>query len=516
MNQNLIITNWNSGNFEFIIENFNLHTLQGQFNVFFYIDSFYQLNQFDKVNELLEKYLQNKEITEQDLLMKNILVSRMFLAFGKYKEAELQLEDIQDDHPTIEDLFFYFVKILKASFLYLKNDFKKALETLSLLESEFKDIEHKFDYLNTSSFYSQKSLIEWKLGNKSIALSDITRSKSINMKFNNRIKIANDVLIRGQIYLDLGELLKTIMDYEEANKLYIEHNNQFGQKIVKLSIAEVKFIQGKLTDALSMFKQSLEDFEENDHQSCEIYLLIGKIYQKKRDYAQSLSNYENALEIAKKIQFPYYEALIILNIIDLLMETNQSSKIKKYELIFPKNDDTIIHSMKLMINALVNQNDDNFIKSKEIWIILSSDPNLPLHLQIYALENALKLSVLLWKNEKEINLLNDIQRIIEIWEKIATNNFLMSSLATIYLLKAKFYLAILQIIEAEHFLQEGIKLIDKFGLEVNRDDITNDKEKIAKFKQLKGTRELNENDISLDEMLDYLKNAKTNVLIQKS
>ena len=127
--------------------------------------------------------------------------------------------------------------------------------------------------------------------------------------------------------------------------------------------------------------------------------------------------------------------------------------------------------MKLMIDALIKQINNDFIKSKEAWVMVSSDVNLPLHLQIYALENALKTSIFIWKNEKDVNLLNEIERIIETWEHLATDNFLMSSLATIYLLKTKFYLAVLQVNEAEKFLKEGLKIVDKYGLEIDKEDI---------------------------------------------
>ena len=182
-------------------------------------------------------------------------------------------------------------------------------------------------------------------------------------------------------------------------------------------------------------------------------------------------------------------------------------------LVKETNDKTII-IIKLMIQALLKQRNGKIEDARELWKFTRSNPNLPIHLQIYSLENSLKNNIILWKEKKELNLLEEIENIILVWEKLANDNFLMSSLATIYLLKAKFFIANLQIEKAKLFLENGIKIAEKYDLEVDEKDINRDKEKISKLEQLE-QRTIIKKDIELIEMLDYLKNISINLKIER-
>ena len=525
MLENKIPQEWNKGNNQYLIDNYKIDNFLSLFDRFIIIDAHLQLLLFDKAEELKDTYFSDKEESVTIKIAKDTLTLRKYLLLGNYEEAEKVNNIIndkcilsKDSSADLEKWIFFYNKVILAFINYLKNDFKKSLMILKTLEEKFAFENEFYIKFNTSIFNNLKATVEWKSEEITSALNEITKSITINKKFQNDLKLANDLLIRGHIYVDLGQFLKSLIDFENAKKIYKELNYVHGQKVIQMSIGEIKFIQGKLLEALALFKDSLIYFEGNDYQSCEIFLLIGKIYQKRKTYDEALFNYEKALGIANKIKFIYLKSLTIVNIVDLLIESKQDSKIEIYKNQFDQqSDNNTIKLMYLMVDGLIKQSEDKLMEAKKEWAFINSDITLPISLKIYGLEHELKLCIEMWKKIKELPLLNDIEEIIEKWEKLATNNFLMSSLATIYLLKAKFYIAILQIENAKKFLDEGLKISEKYGLEVDRDSIEKDKERILKLEQLelKKALELKET-IELEELLDYLQNVQTNILLEKS
>lgn len=523
MSNNTIITKWNKGNFEQILQMFNMNSLNDPKEIYFFLDSYLQLKKFEDVSKNINLFDTTQRINEEYTFIKNILNLRMLLLMGNIPEVEKNLAKLEKSNLNstngMNGWLYFNSKLVRAILFFMKTDCNSALKVLDQQEVEFTNIEGQFPDYNLSMFYNLKATVVWKIGEEKRALQEITKSISLNEKYDNKIKLANDLVIRGQIYIDLGEFLKSLMDYEDAKRIYLEHKNSYGVKMVELSIAEMKFIQGKLGDALTIFENSVENIMLNEYQTSEIYLLMGKIYQKRKNYAKALLSYEKALELSEKINFSFYKSFTLVNIIDMLVETNQIEKIENYNNKFDKNSENeTIKLMYVMIEALIKQSKKQFKEAKESWIFINTSPGLPIQLKIYTLENALKNCIKIWNDEKEAGLLSEIEDITEKWEKLATDNFLMSSLATIYLLKSKFYLAMFQSENAKKFLQEGIKLSEKCGLEIDLNDIEKDKEKIAKIEKLEhsGIQEQAGLDIKLEDILDYLKNVKMSLILDKN
>ncbi len=517
MDEKELIINWNIGNYEYIIENFNFNTFSNFFSVFFYLDSFFQLQYFEKIEELVNNFYNQSSKNIHAKKIKNLFLSKLYSRMGDHERSLKLIKDIDAKDFNLNDWIDFNIKQQEALTLFIKNDYNTGLQCLLDIEKNLPNFIQVFENYNTSYFYTIKMLIEWKLGEHQNALKSTKRSEEINRLFKNEFKLAYDYFVRGQIRVELGELLKGLVDFEEANILYRKFNNKYGKELVLLAIAEVKYIQGKLSESLAMFERSVQQFQGQDYQLCDIYYLIGKIYQKKNELGKAKENFIRSIEIATKLKINFYQSLAIVTMIDLLIQKGDINEISHYKKLFVnQTDDENVKLMRLMMEALIYESKKKYKESKDLWILISNNRTLPLALQIYTLENGLKSCIMIWKKEKDIILLNEIQEIIEKWEKLATDNVLMSSLATIYLLKAKFYLAVIQIEPAKFYLQQGKKIAQKYGLEIDNEEIKKDELKISTLEQLNiDITSEKKDDIKLEDILDYLKKVKTNLRIEK-
>ena len=518
MDEEEIVLNWNKGNFNFVTDNYTSNKFSNIFFIFYYIDCFIQQNLLPKAESLVNLFFQKENNKEEEIIVTNLLKARISFQAGKYTDLELFLKEISDESLPNEWLE-YSVKQLKALLLYMKNDFIGAKAKLMSLEDKKQDIRSRFENLNISYYYVLRCLVNWKLGDKNKALQEITISETINLQFNNKSFLASDYFIRGQLFIDLGEFLKGINYFDKAKKLYSEYNETNSLNMVNSAIADIKFIQGKLDEALEMFKDLEKRFEGNEYYLSDITLSIGIIEQKKKNFELAKKNYEKAIEHSKKLNLILYKSIAILSIIDLFVEQNDLENIKRYKaMIEEKSDDKTIQAIQLMTEAQLKQATNELKEAKKLWNYVSDNENLTIYLQLFVMENALKTVILLWKNDRDFTILQEIEKIIEKWEKLANDNLLMPSLATINLLKAKFYIVILQGEEAKKYLNEGLKIAESHGLEVDREDIKKDQERIEKLEliQTMNTNIKEGAEIELDELLDYLKKVKTNVLIEKN
>ncbi|GIX42502.1 MAG: hypothetical protein KatS3mg129_2235 [Leptospiraceae bacterium] len=349
----------------------------------------------------------------------------------KFKEAEENFKQIIQLRP--ESSIGYFQ--LGILYLELKNydqaisNFKKALEIS-------KDLDHFLylcrTYLETSQFYNSLSCIKTGLqlypsDEKLLNLLALYFKQTGNYK--KSISILNRILSKNQnslnthknlylIYLEMGNLEKSKYHLEiiknlDTNKDFWEKENTKLDALTLIKKGNQYLKNHQYNQAKKLYYKALAIYKHP-----EVYLAIGDLYQKLRNYKYAESNYYNALKISndniyayeklldlyKKINYRKYKNLKS-NIINK-SKNNLSFGILYIKLLIQENN---LKEALLINQKLLTKYPDSYIVKKQLaynYYLMSLEENKNKRFQnaLSYVQKALKLEPenLLYKNSKEI------------------------------------------------------------------------------------------------------------------
>lgn len=77
-------------------------------------------------------------------------------------------------------------------------------------------------------------------------------------------------------------------------------------------LGQVYYLQGKYDDALIFFNQAIKIFPKEDPAQSYIYLSLGRIYQKQKNYPESIKSFRRAIELSIPDPLLYQEFAVVL------------------------------------------------------------------------------------------------------------------------------------------------------------------------------------------------------------
>ena len=194
-------------------------------------------------------------------------------------------------------------------------------------------------------------------------------------KSRDKMLIGNAYLKRGIIYYERKELGKALDNYITANKYLLQTEDDYSIYKVKYSIGHTKYYLGFYEDAIALFKECLQYFEEeNDRAYLNTLHSLGLCYTKLGLY--KLSSETNKLGLTKGIEFE-----------DKAMEPYfiHSEGVNQYCL---KNYQQAIKMLKSASIKILKRNDfgnftvANFYIAKSYWAKNQKEESLPYLLEV--------------------------------------------------------------------------------------------------------------------------------------
>lgn len=226
-----------------------------------------------------------------------IWLSRTYIETGKWREAMLQLEALQNDSGFPQKLSGELNATL-ADYYLKQEQVSRAISHLqnALEETSSKKVKTRYTYL-LAQLYSD-------IGDASSSARFFSKVLKMNppyeMVFNAKISMAlSDDRRAGNDEKKASELKKMLRD---------EKNADFEDQIY-FALGNIALRSGQQADAMDYFEKSLTAGDPNSPQKVMTSLTLGDIALRKPDYVKAAEHYEKAASIIKP-DYPGYESIL--------------------------------------------------------------------------------------------------------------------------------------------------------------------------------------------------------------
>lgn len=163
------------------------------------------------------------------------------------------------------------------------------------------------DFDGMSNMYNNLGSISFNFGNSAKALDYFMEALNAGEKSGNNIRVITSTNNIGLIYMSkpgtyeqalvyLNKSLESAKKIKDADNIGAAHTN----------IGEVNMNMGNDSLAMFHFLEAKKALEPNGSALPYIYLSMGRIYQKKKEYSQALSWFEQSTNTAQKVDNTFY------------------------------------------------------------------------------------------------------------------------------------------------------------------------------------------------------------------
>lgn len=273
--------------------------------------------------------------------------SRFNMPDSLKKKSLNYLELKANDHQLEKEKIFVYAKtwLLKSKSEQNWNHIDKAYRTIMYLENK----QHLLQYADSLLFFAKES--------------------------NDNKLIGAAYLTKGIMYYDKKEVTKALDYYIVADKYISQTKDVYTIYKVKYSIAHTKYYLGFYDEAISLFKDCLTYFqEENDRGYLNTLHSLGLCYNKLGNYNQS--TYYNELGLIESKELENSEMEIYFK---------HAEAINQY---FKKDYKIAINNLKLLIPNLIEKKDvanetvAYFYIGKSFWALKEEEKAIPYLLKV--------------------------------------------------------------------------------------------------------------------------------------
>jgi len=182
---------------------------------------------------------------------------------------------------------------------FVQADYVKAMDFFQRSLEKFEEISYKKGIAN---MLSNIGVIYNNQGNDAKALELHLRSLKISEEINDSVRMVTSLINSGLIYSKKEITIdKAKENYLKALGICEELGYMLGIGTVTVNLGELLFSHGDYEEALKYYKRSLEAYEKTNSGVVTYTLInIGKIYAKWEDYPNAIRNQEEALKIARE------------------------------------------------------------------------------------------------------------------------------------------------------------------------------------------------------------------------
>ena len=147
------------------------------------------------------------------------------------------------------------------------------------------------------------------------ARTEIRRALAIVQKMQPRIALEGDILrTRGDIASDEGAVAAALADYQAAYRIYQQSRDARGQAMALLSIGALYRQGADFDSALRYYDQAIDAYAADPPLLVSLLNNRGNVLSEMGRYRPALTDQQRALDLARKLKNPAFEARILGNV----------------------------------------------------------------------------------------------------------------------------------------------------------------------------------------------------------
>ena len=429
------------------------------------IEAYLELGDVDRAEKVIKESLRKNFSTKgrKELLF--------FTAKCKYLRNDYQtgLEVIQEalvlNDGGTERLILGRLLTLTSEILWRQGRLPEALQAS---ERAIATLEDEKSALCLAAAFNARGMIFRGLGIVDEALDAHRRALELRRTSGNSQHIANSLNNIAVVHWTNGRLRTAVEYLEQAFLLQdrIENTNVVANWINNTAI--IKETQGAYSEALRLYREAefLFQKENNLPGLATTHGNIGEIKRKLGLLLEAKSYHEGALKMRLRIGNSHYiaESLFFL----ALVRMDQGLPVRSGDLFkdFPKGPEypPTVTGFYKMIQALIAQQDNNWLEARHFWQEALNIVTLEFYFKTFCHEQLATISFLQWMSNPSLNLKKKLHDCLSRWESLCRENFLVSSLCKLYLIRAKLEIADFNQEKANFLLKECREMANKNGL----------------------------------------------------
>ncbi|SMC80424.1 regulatory protein, luxR family [Moheibacter sediminis] len=354
--------------------------------------SFAQINDFNNQKTLDEKLKENN-----DLLM--TAPDQAFIRIDELIEQALKEDNKEAELTLLSKKAWYYVR---------KTDLKKAIKAAKELDE--KAIEYDNYYWQSAAhshlleIYSfsglpNQAIEEFHKSNQLLEKSDQTDDKMNYPKAINHIKIANvyegqgDFGTAKKMLIKVDEYISKVKDNEQRKKIRYYNFTNLGAVNLELNMLD--------SAAYFIEKSLLLSDGKNDEVSLNQFrnlLILGQIYNRKKDYLTALKSLKQAEKLEPRLAANLHEKNLLYE--ELVESYEALDSAQQANLYLHKAKDITIELERNKSSSLNKIIDDNLLKEKSYTIHIALGAGVLLLVMSFFLINSIRKNKLLATQEK--------------------------------------------------------------------------------------------------------------------
>jgi adenylate cyclase len=175
----------------------------------------------------------------------------------------------------------------------------KYIETLNYWNQSLQIFEKQKDEIGISNILNNMGAIYFNQGDDAKALDYSLRSLQIAEKTGDKLRIMSALGQIGSIYHNKQDP-KALSYLLKALPLCQDLGDKGGFGVIAGNIGEIYFDQGDYNKALEFYQKAI-NVDKNSTSSAFAYIGIGKVYQRKGNFALALNNHRRAMALSEKL-----------------------------------------------------------------------------------------------------------------------------------------------------------------------------------------------------------------------
>ncbi|MFX0168370.1 MAG: tetratricopeptide repeat protein [Candidatus Hodarchaeota archaeon] len=313
-----------------------------------------------------------------------------------------------------------------------------------------------------------------RLGDLEKALELQNRSLTIREELGNKHDIALSIINLGAVFQLKGDLNQALECYQRGLVLFEDLGIKRDIALALNNLGNIFEWKGDLDRALDYFQRSLDVYEELGYTENIALLLsnIGEVHRKKGNPETAQEYYQQGLTIFSAMENDPLMAVILLELIWVGMEKEDSSLIEesldRLKQINERNDNPVIDQHYRIATALVLKQSNRVREKMQAETILQEVVNEAVvnhSLTVTAMIHLCDLLISELKMTGEEELFGEIKNLTEQLLNIAEQQASQFLLTEIYLLQSKLALIELDMGQAKKLLAKALQIANEKGLD---------------------------------------------------
>ncbi|MFX0073759.1 MAG: tetratricopeptide repeat protein, partial [Candidatus Hermodarchaeota archaeon] len=456
------------------------------------VEEYIDKGQFHEALQVLNNKKNQIDSSSEQKVSFNYLKTICLSMLGQDEEA---LQIARDIYQTYEETN-NFLGMLNSSIIIAESlawlgKQEKAIDILEKCDNMFKKIPKLQSNTQGSikaHLFCIKGMVYSRKGEFENAIYYLDRSIALGEQYSNIQDIIQIYYNYGYLLFMRGEIIKALTYYEKALSHSKEGFNRYITRILN-AIGVVKQAQGHLDQALVYYEQALEIATKMNCKRDIAGILdnIGELYQAKGNFSQSQRYFNRSLKILEKLDAISVIVNVIFSLFQGTLNLGDFKKAEYYlsyiEEINNREENETINSFYLLSKALIlkdNPGIKNIAKAEEILKQIIGKKLTIYEVKREAILNLCDIYLTELKTTSNLEILEEIQPLISQLFFLAKKNYSHSLLAETYLLQARLALIKLEFKEARQLLTQGQKIAENYDLTFLAIKISNEHDELLK------------------------------------